>query len=98
MEAEQGIIQQDIHEIKNSMTSLKVKVELVYNSLVGNELTKDGGLINVIFNIKSDVKILEKKVEEIEKKESQKRLYVKIIWAALAVILTIVIERLMSKM
>lgn len=103
MESDQEV-HKDIHEIKNAMTKLSVRVELVYGALVGNELLKDGGLVNVIFHLRAEVKALDiridgvdERIDGIDKKEAQRRLYVKIIWAALAVIATIIIERIFSK-
>ena len=38
----------DIHTIKNALTTLGLKVELVYAALTGNEISKDEGLVGEI--------------------------------------------------
>lgn len=75
----------DIHDIKNTLTRLNLRLEIVYNCLVGNEISKDGGLVADIYSIKSELGFIVKRVETMEKSERQRGVYVKIIWGVAGV-------------
>lgn len=94
---EQDKLIADVHEIKNTLTRFGLRLELVYNALQGNELSKDGGLVAEIIEQKNTIKDLGKRVEKVEQQEGQRRLYVNIIWAALAAIGTMIISHFFNK-
>lgn len=88
---------QDVHDIKNQLQKQGLRLELIYNALNGNELSKDGGLIAEIASQRGTIEDLSKRVADVEKKESQRQLYVRIIWAALSVIATLVASYFFKK-
>lgn len=90
---EVGLITKDVHDIKNTLTKFDVRLQLVYNSLVGNEISRDGGLVGDILSQGIEIKLLEKRIEAIERSETKRRLYVNIIWAALSAIAVMILER-----
>lgn len=77
----------DIHTIKNALTTLGLKVELVYAALTGNEISKDEGLVGEIKQQKESIRKLSERVDKVEKNESKRQVYVTIIWAAIGFIL-----------
>ncbi len=87
---------QDVHDIKNTLTKLGVRLEIVYNCLVGNEILKDGGLVAELGELMVQfVKVLNR-IDDIEKKERQRSLYVKIIWGAVAALLTVLVSHFLK--
>lgn len=94
---EVGLIIKDVHEIKNTLTKFDVRLQLVYNSLVGNEISRDGGLVGDILNQAAEIKALEKRVEAIEKAETKRRFYVNIIWGTTSAIITMILTILLTK-
>jgi hypothetical protein len=90
-------LQADIHLIKNNLTTFGLKLELVYAALTGNEISKDEGLVGEIKMQKESLKKLEKRIEIVEKKESKRQIYVNIIYAAIGVIITMILEYLLNK-
>lgn len=80
----------DIHDIKNTLTRLSVRLEIVYNCLVGNEISKDGGIVADIFSLKSELVLVVKRVESMERNDKQRSVYVKIIWAVAAAVVTLI--------
>lgn len=91
---------QDMGIIKNQLTTLGFRVELVYNSLVGNEIAKDGGLVKDIHNLQEDIKNIKEKdipninekIEVLEMSGNKKSIYVNLIYAAVACIITIIVH------
>lgn len=73
-------VEKDVHDIKNTLVKLNLRLEIVYNCLVGNEISKDGGLVADIYSIKSELGFIVKRVENMEKSEKQRSVYVKIMW------------------
>jgi hypothetical protein len=52
---DQELLVKDVHTIKNTLATLGVRFELVYNCLVGNEISKDGGLVADINEQKAEI-------------------------------------------
>jgi len=71
----------DVHLIKNEITSIKLKLTILHNALVGSELTSDGGLIKRIIESEGDLDKLREKIYKLEKRDDSLALYVRIIWA-----------------
>lgn len=67
-------MQKDIHEIKQ-------KVDQVFNALLGNQLTQDGGLVGRIMDLEKENSDLRKKIEDIESKGAKSDIKMNIIWA-----------------
>src|SRR5690348_13094627 len=84
------LLKTDIHTIKNALTTLGLKVELVYAALTGNEISKDEGLVGEIKQQKIRINKIEERVENLEKNENKRQIYVTIIWAAIGFILAMV--------
>ncbi len=86
----------DIHAIKNALTTFGVRLEVVYNALVGNEITKDGGLVKTVIEQKAEIMLLNDRIEAVEKQEDSRQQLIKIIWAIgsflAAMILTLIVS------
>jgi DNA repair exonuclease SbcCD ATPase subunit len=64
---------QRLYELEEKMNSIDTKLTQVVDAILGNSLTKTGGFINDINDIKKKIEILEeqlKKQEEFKKKFS----------------------------
>jgi len=64
---------QRLYELEEKMTSIDTKLTQVVDAILGNSLTKTGGFINDINDIKKKIEILEdqlKKQEEFKKRFS----------------------------
>ena len=97
MEVTAQQIVEDIHIIKNSLAKLETRFYSIHTALSGSDLTKDGGLIGRIIEGERDLAILTARVEMVEKKESQRRLYIRIIYGAVGFLLALAISYLASK-
>jgi hypothetical protein len=90
----------DVHLIKNEITSMKLKMDILHNALVGSELSADGGLIKRIVEAEKEVVDLERRVLSLEKKENNNSLYVKLIWglvsAGFATVATLIISHFLK--
>lgn len=86
-------VDKDVHDIKNTLTKLGMRLEIVYNCLVGNEILKDGGLVADISIIRAELVQLVKRIDIVEKTERQRNIYVRILWAVGGVLITIIITR-----
>jgi hypothetical protein len=87
----------DIHVIKNNLTTFGLKLELVYAALTGNEISKDEGLVGEIKQQKLELQKLTIRVEIMETKERKRQIYVNIIYAAVGVIMTVIFEYFIKK-
>lgn len=84
--------QTDLTAIKNTLAQFGIKLEMVYASLVGNEISKDGGLVEDIRLMKLDNKELTKRVEKVENGQTKRELYVRLLWGAAGIIATLIIK------
>jgi predicted ATPase len=86
----------DINSIKNNLSSLGMKVSLVYDALVGNEIAKDGGLVEEIKKMKEFEKSILARVTKVEEDQEKKQLYINIIWGAVGVTITILLTHFLN--
>lgn len=70
----------DVQEIIYEVSDIKKKVNEMYYALIGNPLSKDGGMIEKINEHERRIVELEKRCQQIEKNESKNSLYVRIMW------------------
>jgi len=75
-------LEQDINAIKNNLSAFGMKLEMVYAALVGNEISKDGGLVADIAGQQRQISRLKERIEKVEKSENKRHLYVNLIWGA----------------
>ena len=83
-------LEQDINAIKNNLSAFGMKLEMVYAALVGNEIAKDGGIVADIMHQRDQIKELAERVQKVEERESKRQVYVRIIYACVAMIVTLV--------
>ena len=83
-------LEQDINAIKNNLSAFGMKLEMVYAALVGNEIAKDGGIVADIMHQSEQLKKLAERVQKVEERESKRQVYVRIIYACVAMIVTLV--------
>ena len=90
-------ITEDIHTIKNSLTKLETRLYNLHTALTGSDISKDGGLIGRIIDSEKELAVLNQRVELVEKKESQRRLYVRILWGVAGALLMLLINQIFKK-
>lgn len=93
---EDSQVNKDMYSIRDSLSKMSARLEVVYNCLVGNEISKDGGLIADISVIRGEMIVLVKRIESMEKSERQRNIYVKIIWAVGAALMAIIISHFLK--
>jgi hypothetical protein len=72
--------QHDIREIRMNVDELKKTLNEVHSALVGNDLAKDGGLVQRIVNSEQEVLKLSDRLTEVEKQNTKAGVYLRIIW------------------
>lgn len=63
-----------------TIKEINKKVSLMYHALVGNEITKDGGLIQRVTDIESDLKKQEQRMDQFHDKLTMLKVYEKVLW------------------
>lgn len=74
------VTHQDIALIKTQVGDLSRTLNEVHTALVGNQMTRDGGLIQRVIDSESEVEKLKLRILELESKNSKTEFYVKVIW------------------
>lgn len=72
--------QHDISEIKSEVTLLSIKLTKVHDALIGNEMSKDGGLVQRIIDSEQEVEKLKTRISTLESISNRQAFYVKVIW------------------
>jgi peptidoglycan hydrolase CwlO-like protein len=62
IEKELKSMDQRLEELEGKVTSIDTKISQVVDAILGNALTKDGGVVNDIRSLQAKVKELEKKL------------------------------------
>lgn len=91
----------ELGSLKQQFTTFGLRLELIYNSLVGNEIAKDGGLVKDIHNLQDDVKAVREKdinslherIEVLEKSDNKKSIYVNIIYLGVGAVIAFLLHR-----
>ncbi|GEM_PF-1923065 len=98
-------LEQEVHDIKNKLQRWEVDMYLlkeVHEALIGNRIGQDGGLVKRVTKIENSVDEMCDRLEEVEKKEDQSSLYIKIIWTLggtlVGTVLTLIARHFISKM
>lgn len=90
------LLKQKMDTMEGQFSDMGEKLDQMYYALLGNELTKDGGLIGRIIQLEKDVAVLEQKTETLERERNKSDIYVNILWAAGGVICTGIIGYILS--
>jgi hypothetical protein len=89
VEKELKSMDQRLYDLEEKMTSIDTKLTQVVDAILGNALTKTGGFVKDIDDLKEKIKVLE---EKLEKQEEFKK---KFSWTiSLVVIAALVIQYL----
>ena len=98
-------VEGDMKLIKAQYTELAAELKIVKNALIGNEYSKDGGLVGRIYHVETDNEKLEKRVQDIEdervKNEAEGakvEFYVKILWGLASALVTLIITYFAMKL
>jgi hypothetical protein len=81
MEMEQLRI--EFKRLDKSVLELKETLIKVHDAIVGNELTKDGGISKRLYQAEKDLEDVKTRLENAEKKQIKYNVYVIIMWVAL---------------
>lgn len=90
------LLKQEMENLKGEFGKLSTKMDTVISALMGNDLTKDGGLVGRIIDLEKSVAVMEEKIEKLENEKSKSEIYVKILWAAGGVVCTILLTILLN--
>lgn len=64
VEKELKSMDQRLHDLEEKMTSIDTKLTQVVDAILGNALTKTGGFIDELDDLKHKIKTLEEKIQE----------------------------------
>jgi len=67
---------------------MKNQVNEMYTALVGNGITKDGGLVKRMDEMELRQELMDKRQEKIDSKQTITGTYIKLLWGAAAAIIT----------
>ena len=84
----------EMHMIRQELTTLNLRVGLVYDALKGNDLLKDGGIVGDIVDLKTEQKTINKRIDEYESKEKLRRVYTSILWVIAGFLSALFVQRL----
>jgi len=74
--------------IAADVAHMKTQVNEMYTALIGNGITKDGGLVKRIDDIEQRQELMDKRQEKIDSKQTVINTYIKLLWGAAAAIVT----------
>jgi hypothetical protein len=81
IEKELKSMDQRLHDLEEGMSSIDAKLTQVVDAILGNPLTKAGGFVKELEDVKSSIKLLEDKLyKQNEKIKEQEEFKKKIIW------------------
>ncbi|HET6255873.1 MAG TPA: hypothetical protein VFE32_17480 [Puia sp.] len=90
--------QADIRDIKKDVAAFGQKLDNIHYALVGNELARDGGLIQRVIDLEKQKENLEERVDRIEKTAIKSNTQVKLMWSmaggTIALIFTYIVEHI----
>lgn len=98
-------VEGDMKLIKAQYAELSAELKIVKNALIGNEYSKDGGLVGRIYHVETDHEILTKRVQDIEDErlkgtvqEKKTDFYIKILWGLASSLVTLIITYFAMKL
>lgn len=74
--------------IAADVAHMKNQVNEMYTALVGNGITKDGGLVKRMDEMELRQELMDKRQEKFDSKQNVAGTYIKLLWGAAAAILT----------
>ncbi len=93
---------EQINEIRQELKKVQTKMDDIHSALIGNPITKDGGLVYRVIEGEVQIQRLNDKIDEVEKKQNERMLdlekdkakqgiYIGIIWACAGGILSTIV-------
>ena len=79
-------VQEDIHQIKNVLQTLKFEFYQIKAGIEGNKEMLDTGIVGRIKVNQERITRLEERIEVCEKVEDRKQTYIRIIWTGAGII------------
>lgn len=74
--------QNELLQIRTDMKDMKGKVDEMYNALMGNRITKDGGLVGRIEDLEKSDEKLDGRVSKLEDNHIRLQVYQRIMWTS----------------
>lgn len=71
---------ENIQDLKKQVSQLATKVDDVHYALIGNSMTKDGGLIQRVIDCEKEQGAIHEKLDRLERKNIKGELYLKWMW------------------
>ena len=94
------VIKQDVHDIKNELQKWKLELPMIreiHESLTGNKISKDGGLVKRVENVEIKILEVEESVESIKISKSKQQVFINIIYGAIGALLSIIVSHFINK-
>lgn len=85
-EVQVAVTQEDIRVIKQDVSKLSSTLYEVHQAIVGNSMSRDGGIVQRVIDLETEASILGDRVLAVEKKRIKTDLYIRIIWGCGGVI------------
>jgi hypothetical protein len=73
---------EELRTLRDDVSQIKNKVGKLFTALLGDDITKNGGLVQRLNNAESNVEELSERINNIEKKNIKVSVYVGLLWAA----------------
>lgn len=76
-------MENDLRTLEREVSEMKKKLTEIHGAIVGNPLTKDGGITQRLLEAEEKINQLEQRVEVAEKKQIKYNIYTIIMWSSL---------------
>jgi len=98
MEQQLSEVEKKISSVESQLTTLNLKLSQVIDAILGNPLTKTGGFVEEIQDLKDKIKVLEIKIQDQEEQlKNQENFRRRFMWTgAILIGIGAVIERLVT--
>lgn len=94
-------VKREIDQLYDKLNEMNEKFDKVLYALIGNELTKDGGIISRVISLEEKLKIAEAELRELKNTAAQNAKHLKWLWGvgggAATVLTSSIIEILKNK-
>lgn len=80
LKKQDAVTQEEIHSIKRDVSIIGDKLNQVLDALVGNTLSKDGGIVGRIVELENQITKSNRRLYDIERVYKEKLFYMKTMW------------------
>ena len=88
---------QEITEIKSDVAEIKEQTQEMFNALMGNKLTQDGGLVLRLIKLETQTAKMDLKIDAVAKQEDRKMMYLGALWVSIGAVVGMIISYIIQK-